>query len=86
MSISRHTHLSRIGLAEHNLLDLLSLVYINKYAFPQSVLCTFFCLYVYFREGVESSGTRVIDSCGLPCGCWELNLGPLEEQPVLLTT
>ena len=22
----------------------------------------------------------------LPCGCWELNLGPLEEQPVLLTT
>ena len=20
-----------------------------------------------------------------PCGCWELNLGPLEEQPVLLT-
>ena len=22
----------------------------------------------------------------LPCGCWELNPGPLEEQPVLLTT
>ena len=21
-----------------------------------------------------------------PCGCWELNLGPLGEQPVLLTT
>jgi hypothetical protein len=21
-----------------------------------------------------------------PCGCWELNSGPLEEQPVLLTT
>ena len=20
------------------------------------------------------------------CGCWELNPGPLEEQPVLLTT
>ena len=20
------------------------------------------------------------------CGCWELNLGPLEEKPVLLTT
>jgi hypothetical protein len=26
----------------------------------------------------------VIDNCELPCGCWELNLGPLEEQPVLL--
>jgi hypothetical protein len=24
-------------------------------------------------------------SCELPYGCWELNLGPLEEQPVLLT-
>jgi hypothetical protein len=24
--------------------------------------------------------TAVIDSCELPCGCWELNLGPLEEQ------
>ena len=21
--------------------------------------------------------------CELPCGCWELNAGPLEEQPVL---
>jgi len=23
------------------------------------------------------------DSCELPCGCWESNLGSLEEQPVL---
>ena len=23
-------------------------------------------------------------SCELPCGCWELKPGPLEEQPVLL--
>jgi hypothetical protein len=27
----------------------------------------------------------VTDSYELLCGCWELNLGPLEEQPVLLT-
>jgi hypothetical protein len=26
-----------------------------------------------------------LDSCELPCGCCKLNLGPLEEQPVLLT-
>jgi len=26
------------------------------------------------------------DGCEPPCGCWELNSGPLEEQPVLLTT
>ena len=24
--------------------------------------------------------------CELPCGCWDLNSGPLEEQSVLLTT
>jgi hypothetical protein len=26
----------------------------------------------------------VTDGCELPCGCWELNPGLLEEQPVLL--
>jgi hypothetical protein len=34
----------------------------------------------------RSSGTGVTDGCKLPCGCWELNPGPLEEQPVLVTT
>ena len=28
----------------------------------------FACIYVY---------VRMSDSCELPCGCWELNLGPL---------
>ena len=37
------------------------------------------------EEGTQSSGTRVTDGCELPGGCWELNLSPLEEQPVLLT-
>jgi hypothetical protein len=27
----------------------------------------------------------ITDSCELPCGCWELDLSPLEEQPVLFT-
>ena len=27
----------------------------------------------------------IIDVCEPPCGCWELNSGPLEEQPMLLT-
>ena len=35
-------------------------------------------------EGVGSAGTGVTDSCELPCGCWELNPGPLEEQPSAL--
>ena len=28
----------------------------------------------------------IIDGCEPPCGCWDLNSGPLEEQSVLLTT
>jgi hypothetical protein len=31
----------------------------------------------------ETGGT---DSCESPCGYWELNPGPLQEQPVLLTS
>jgi hypothetical protein len=37
-------------------------------------------------EGVKCPGTGATDSCELPCGYWELNLDPLEEHPVLLTT
>ncbi|CAO2613549.1 hypothetical protein LEMLEM_LOCUS16128 [Lemmus lemmus] len=35
---------------------------------------------------VRVSDLGVTDSCELPCGCWELNPGPREEQSVLLTT
>jgi hypothetical protein len=28
----------------------------------------------------------IMDGCEPPCGCWDLNSGPLEEQSVLLTT
>ena len=28
----------------------------------------------------------IIDGCEPPCGCWELNSGPLEKQSALLTT
>ena len=44
----------------------------------------FACMYIWVR-GVGFPGTGVIDSCELPCGSWELNPGPLEEQSVLLT-
>ena len=51
------------------------------------ILCTLvFCLHVCLCKGVQSHGTGATDSCKLPCGCWDLNPGPLEEQPVLLTT
>jgi len=45
-----------------------------------------FCLHVCLCEGADYSETGIPDSCELPCGCWELNLDPLEEQSVLLST
>ena len=38
------------------------------------------------ENGVGIHGTGITDGCELPCGRWELNPGPLEEQAVLLTT
>lgn len=35
------------------------------------------------KEGAEFPEIRVSE---LLCGCWELYQGPLEEQPMLLTT
>ena len=40
---------------------------------------------LWWSEDIRSPGNRVRDDCELSCGCWELNSGPLEEQPVLLT-
>lgn len=34
------------------------------------------------EENIRSLETEVADICELPCGCWESNLGLLEEQPV----
>jgi hypothetical protein len=46
------------------------------------ILCAMvFCLHVCLYEGIGSHVTGVKDKYE----CWELNLGPLEEQPVLLT-
>lgn len=36
------------------------------------------------EEGADSVRTGGTDGWELPGGCWELNLGPREEQPVLL--
>jgi hypothetical protein len=38
------------------------------------------------EQGVRSPGAGITDHCEPPCRCWELNPGPLQEQPVLLTT
>ena len=36
--------------------------------------------------GQKRAPDLITDGCEPPCGCWELNSGPLEEQAMLLTT
>jgi hypothetical protein len=38
------------------------------------------------KGGIRSPGTRVTDDFEAPYGFWDSNQGPLEEQPVLITT
>lgn len=38
------------------------------------------------RENTGNSGTGVMDGCEPPYGCSIPNLGPLEEQQVLITS
>ena len=41
------------------------------------------CMYTYSQMMVQD---LITDGCDPPCSCWTLNSGPLEEQPVLLTS
>jgi hypothetical protein len=38
------------------------------------------------QEGIRSPGTGFTECCETLCGYWELNPGPLQKQPVFLTT
>lgn len=52
-----------------------------------SVGVLFACLLVhYVYDWCQVAGNRVTDDCELVFRCWELNLGSLEEHPVLSTT
>ena len=52
-------------------------------------MCAFH-IHAYYPKkpegGVRSLGAEVTDGCEVMGGCWELSLGPLEEQSLLLTT
>jgi hypothetical protein len=47
----------------------------------------FFLRFIYFMYMTHQKRALdpITDGCEPPCGCWELNSGPLEEQPVFLT-
>lgn len=50
------------------------------------ISCTLvLCVHAHSEEGVEFPRIGVTDGCELWCRHWELNLGPMKEQQVLLT-
>ena len=56
--------------------------------YPDLTLCILFiwthssCLQTHQKRASDT----VTDGCEPPCGCWELNSGPLEEQTAFLIT
>lgn len=48
----------------------------------------FLCTYIVHTEArnSRSPGTGVLGCYEPLCGCWDLNLGSLQEKPVLVTT
>lgn len=46
------------------------------------VFCQHVCL---CTGGLQIPRTEVTDTCEVPCGCWESNLGPLEEQTMIFS-
>ena len=55
---------------------------IVSFTFLKILFALVFSPHSCLRVGVRSPGTGIIDSCELPFGCWDLDLGPLEEQPI----
>jgi hypothetical protein len=43
-------------------------------------------LHVHIHASQKRASDPFIDGCEPPCGYWELNSGPVEEQSVPLTT
>ena len=61
------------------LLLLFCFLCMDGFAYISSVYCVLAWCLPRTEEEVRSPRTGVTDSCELPCGCWELNPGPLEE-------
>jgi hypothetical protein len=64
----------------------------TKHAYMIHVLfLRFICFYMWahchcLQTHQKRASDPITDGCEPPCDCWDLNSGPLEEQPVLLTT
>ena len=68
----------------------LLIFYLFLFCVYDCLACTYVCTptscsAVERQVGLKDSLGIVKDYRKLPCGCWELSLGPLEEQSVILT-
>jgi len=70
-------------------------VFMHFFSYVYECFYLYVCMHVHpvcawclrrSEEGIRSPGTGDKEGCEPPCGFWELNLGPLQEQQVLLTT
>ena len=50
----------------------------------ESHASVYYHLYSVLLAGQERAPDLITDGCEPPCGCWELNSGPSEEQAMLL--
>jgi hypothetical protein len=66
------------------LLSHLSIICLPTYLFKSYILilCIWVCC---LQTHQKRASDPITDGCEPPCGCWELNWEPLEEQSVLLT-
>jgi hypothetical protein len=62
---------------------------LNFFFFLKIYLFFYLCIWVH-RSCLQTQQKRasdpIMNDCEPPCGCWELNSEPLEEQSVLLTS
>ena len=67
----------------------------GTYIGERTVFFFFFLMFIYLfnicqycsclQTHQKRASDSITDGCEPPCGCWVLNSGPLEEQPVLIT-
>jgi hypothetical protein len=51
-----------------------------------SILTFLIYLFIICKHTLKRASDLIMDGCESPCGWWDLNSGPSEEQLVLLTT